>query len=268
MDNSLGKLIGSGGTVNVYEWTSDEVIKVYKPHIPIEVIKNEEYIGKLLNETTLCISKYIKTIELDNKLAIVYERAYGRPIAEFLIETTDNSSTAANFARVHYEIHQCCIDKLPTQNSLSHWWISRMRNHLGDNLEKVQDLINSLPIENKLCHGDFHPLNILVDSDKYTVLDWNGCFLGNPILDVAWSYLTLNSPSIEALYGKITANVTKEFSNEYLKYYCQYANIDKYEILKYLPLASIRRLDDNISFEANISKYENSWLKNIITSIL
>jgi hypothetical protein len=50
MVNSMGKLIGSGGTANVYEWTNNEVIKVIKPHVPIEVIKNEEYIGSLLRK--------------------------------------------------------------------------------------------------------------------------------------------------------------------------------------------------------------------------
>jgi aminoglycoside phosphotransferase (APT) family kinase protein len=140
--------------------------------------------------------------------------------------------------------------------------------HLGEYIHKIEDLNNGLPIENKLCHGDFHPLNILVDSDRYVVLDWNGCCSGNPKLDVVWSYLTLNSPSIECVYGKDIAKITKEFSDEYIKYYCQYANVDKSEILKYLPLVAMRRLDDNLSCETDNSKYENNWLINVITSNL
>ena len=266
MENCVGKLIGSGGTADVYEWTSNEVIKVFKPHVHIEVIKNEEYIGRMLNESNLCIPKYIKTIELNSKLAIVYERVYGRPLAEILIETTEKSNIAANFARVQYEIHQYSMDKLPTQNSMFQWRISRMKNSLGKYIPKIQDLYNALPIESKLCHGDFHPLNILVNCDKYVVLDWNGCCSGSPVLDVVWSYLTLNSPAIEGVYGKNMANITKEFSDEYLKHYCQYANVDKSEIIKYLPLAAMRRLDDNLSCETDNSKYENNWLMNIITS--
>lgn len=262
----MGKLIGSGGTANVYEWTNNEVIKVFKPHVPIEVIRNEEYIGRMLNETTLSIPKYIKTIELNGKLSIVYERVHGRQLADILIEATDKSNIAANFASAHYKIHQCYIENLPTQNSIIHWRISRMGNILGKDIKKIEDLINSLPIENKLCHGDFHPLNILVDCDKYTILDWNGCCSGNPILDVAWGYLTLNSPSIEVVYGQTIANDIKDFSNEYLKYYCQYANLDKCEILDYLPLVAMRRLDDNISCETEISKYENDWLRSMIST--
>ena len=41
-----------------------------------------------------------------------------------------------------------------------------------------------------LCHGDFHPLNILVDeSDTATVLDWSDAVLGDRHYDVARSTL-------------------------------------------------------------------------------
>lgn len=39
-------------------------------------------------------------------------------------------------------------------------------------------------------------------NDYYVAIDWNGSCSGNPLLDVVWSYLTLNSPVIEAIYGK------------------------------------------------------------------
>lgn len=266
MENMIGKLIGTGGTSSVYEWGNNEVIKIFKPNIPNEVIKNEQYIGKMLNDLSLCTPKYIKTIELNNKLAIIYERAYGRTLAEILIETTDKSEVAANFARIHYEIHQCCIDELPSQHDMYKWRISKMSSYFKNEVKKMQDLFGSLSIESKLCHGDFHPLNILVDCGKYITLDWNGICSGNPLLDVAWSYLTLNSPSIELMYGQLMAKITTEFSNEYLKYYCSYSNVDKYDVLKYLPLAAIRRLYDNISCETDMSKYENDWLKDITSN--
>ena len=40
VENSLGDLIGSGGTADVYEWANNEVIKVFKHHVHTEVIKN------------------------------------------------------------------------------------------------------------------------------------------------------------------------------------------------------------------------------------
>lgn len=267
MENVIGKLIGSGGTATVYEWGSNEIIKVFKPSTPIETIKNEEYIGKILNGLPLNIPKYKKTLEIGDKPAIIYERINGRQLAEILIDATDRSEIAANFAKMHYEIHQHHTNELPLQHKMLNWRISKMENYLGTNNKKIQDLLDSLPIENNLCHGDFHLLNIHVDCDKYIALDWEGSCTGNPILDVAWSYLTLISPLIEAVYGQPAAQIVTEFTNEYLNYYCLYANTDKDLILKYLPIVAVRRLYDNITCEADASKYENDWLKTIIFSI-
>jgi hypothetical protein len=74
------------------------------------------------------------------------------------------------------------------------------------------------------------------------------------------------SPAIESIYGQLIANIINEFSTEYLNCYCKYANVDKTKILKCLPLVAIRRLYDNITWETDISRYENNWLKDIIFS--
>ncbi|MDS0524624.1 phosphotransferase [Clostridium sp. SHJSY1] len=257
MKNSIGKLIGSGATADVYEWSNAEVIKVFKPNISSEVIQYEEYIGKILNNTTLSIPKYIKTIRLKSTFAIIYERVYGKSLAEVLMESNDTSKIALDFANLHYKINQCFVKEIPKQSNTLNWRISRARRILGDNIKKVEELLSSLPIRNKLCHGDFHPFNILVNSDKYFVLDWNDCFIGNPIIDVGLSYLALNSPSIKEKSGEIVANESKKFSEEYLEYYCKYASLSKDEILKYLPLAASLKLDDNLSSD-------NKWLKDMI----
>ncbi len=267
MENQIGKFIGSGGTATVYEWGNDEIIKIFKPEVQIETIKNEEYIGKILNDFSLNIPKYIGTIDIDDKKGIIYERINGKQFAEKIFSATDQSETAADFAKMHYEIHQNHTDKLPSQRDMFNWRISKIENYLGKDLRKIQDLLDSLPTNNNLCHGDFHPLNILVEHEKYIAIDWEGSCAGHPFLDVAWSYLTLISPLIQAMYGQLIGQTITDFSDEYLNYYCLYANTDKDLILKYLPVVAVRRLCDNITCVGDASRYENDWLINIISSV-
>lgn len=42
-----------------------------------------------------------------------------------------------------------------------------------------------------VCHGDFHPLNVMVDGDRAWVLDWTDAALGPPEGDVARTLLLL-----------------------------------------------------------------------------
>jgi aminoglycoside phosphotransferase (APT) family kinase protein len=48
-----------------------------------------------------------------------------------------------------------------------------------------------------ICHGDFHPLNIIVGPAGPTVVDWTAARLGPPAFDVAFTALLLAHPPIE-----------------------------------------------------------------------
>jgi aminoglycoside phosphotransferase (APT) family kinase protein len=47
-----------------------------------------------------------------------------------------------------------------------------------------------------LCHGDFHPLNLIVGDAGVTVVDWTAARLGPPAFDVAFTALLLAHPPI------------------------------------------------------------------------
>lgn len=49
-----------------------------------------------------------------------------------------------------------------------------------------------------LCHGDLHPLNLLIDDGRVTVLDWTGAAVAPPGYDVAFTRLLLRHPPLVA----------------------------------------------------------------------
>ena len=54
---------------------------------------------------------------------------------------------------------------------------------------------HALPDGDVLCHGDFHPLNILVERGRITaVLDWPGFLITDPVLDIANTTLLTTIP--------------------------------------------------------------------------
>jgi aminoglycoside phosphotransferase (APT) family kinase protein len=48
-----------------------------------------------------------------------------------------------------------------------------------------------------ICHGDFHPLNIIVGPGDATVVDWTAARIAPPAFDVAYTALLLAHPPIE-----------------------------------------------------------------------
>jgi aminoglycoside phosphotransferase (APT) family kinase protein len=50
-----------------------------------------------------------------------------------------------------------------------------------------------------VCHGDFHPFNLLIDDGgKVTVLDWTGAAIAPAAFDVGFTTLLLRHPPLDA----------------------------------------------------------------------
>lgn len=90
-----------------------------------------------------------------------------------------------------------------------------------------------------ICHGDFHPLNILIQDGKVTgVLDWH-LFIADPVLDVA-NTIKLITVYYKHLSGPASESIDWEMlSQQYLDAYrtqlpLNITNMDYYRVVQYL----------------------------------
>ena len=100
--------------------------------------------------------------------------------------------TGTVMARTHAAMHECVApDSLPG-----------LREELRIRIESAPDLavelasyalgvLEGLPNGDRLCHGDFHPGNILGPWRQPVVIDWGGVTRGDPDADVARTLLVL-----------------------------------------------------------------------------
>jgi streptomycin 6-kinase len=264
MEDMIGKQIGSGGTSTVYEWGNNEVIKIFKSHVTDSTIDNEEYMVRILNNLSLDIPKYKRTIVIQGKKAIIYERVNGKALFESILEEQNTSDIVTRFTNLHYAIHNNNADDLPSQYDFLKRRIIELQSLLDVRASELIDILDSIPNDNKLCHGDYHPLNIIAAPDRYVVIDWNGACSGSPILDVAWSYMTLNSPAIRQVLGGTAADIITVFVKNYINEYCRLAGWEEAQILNCLPIVAARRLYDNNMCDTEVSRYERDWLYDII----
>jgi aminoglycoside phosphotransferase (APT) family kinase protein len=74
-----------------------------------------------------------------------------------------------------------------------------------------------------LLHMDFHPLNIMLSSDGPVVLDWTRASRGNPLVDVAATWVLLASGEVDMnrLEALIVRAGRKVLLNAYLKPFSQ-----------------------------------------------
>jgi aminoglycoside phosphotransferase (APT) family kinase protein len=91
-------------------------------------------------------------------------------------------------------------------------------------LTRVEPLLPELDTGPKVaCHGDFHPLNVLVDGDESMVIDWTDAALGDRHGDVARTQLLFRLAAVlatsnraaKALVGASQGWLSKRFLNAY-----------------------------------------------------
>jgi thiamine kinase-like enzyme len=102
----------------------------------------------------------------------------------------------------------------------------------------IDTLLTIKPIK-KLCHFDFHLENIMYDGQKYIIIDWVNAKLGNPLMDIARSYI-------------IFKQYVKRLANKYLRLMTKEMNIDVTEVYRVLPLMAALRMLEHIDEAFNL----------------
>ena len=55
----------------------------------------------------------------------------------------------------------------------------------------AREVLDSLPDGDRLCHGDYHPANILMAGEEPVLIDWSNALRGDPMADVARARMIL-----------------------------------------------------------------------------
>ena len=104
-------------------------------------------------------------------------------------------------------------------------------------------LLKHQPVERDLvavCHGDFHPGNVMVDSGQVTgILDWSGAQLADIEQDIAVS-LVLVAVAAPELAGGIPPEAFGAFAARYLDTYSQHRALDPERLRYYRAFRAMR----------------------------
>jgi aminoglycoside phosphotransferase (APT) family kinase protein len=112
----------------------------------------------------------------------------------------------------------------------------------------VLTLLSSLPDGQNVCHGDFHPGNVLLTDQGPVVIDWMTACSGSPWADVARSSLILQVGAKAAgrQVHPILRIFIKLFHRLYLQRYLALASSPRVDGERWMPVIAAARLNENI----------------------
>jgi uncharacterized protein (TIGR02172 family) len=217
------KLIGIGRNSEVYEWEDGKVIKLLMEQAPQEWADIEARFGQDVQNAGLPVPYFGEVVEIDGRRGFIMEHIKGRSMLVTLGKQPWRVVGLARLlAKLHVRVHACPApaDWLDQRA----WLKGDIENNelIPEDLKKqLFEVLNKLPKGNQICHGDFHPGNIMMTSRGPVIIDWLGATRGHPMSDMARSVvvLSIGQPPPETPGRWLIEIIRKALLNTYLNTY-------------------------------------------------
>lgn len=222
------KIVGKGYAADVYDYSDNEVLKLFHNFIPLESIDLEYNTTLSIQDINVRIPKAISKIEIDGKTGIIYEKVKGMTIAELLKKRPWLIiKEARKFAELHVALHKCKFSGFISQKTRIKDYILN-KNLLLEEKENFLNRLDTLPEGNAICHNDYNIRNVMVDESDAFIIDWEGTTIGDPASDIA---ITIFRYKIS--YNDVKYSLKKYFKIiywnifywQYLKHYIKLSNL-------------------------------------------
>jgi len=235
-DPRLGRILGSGKEADVFE-DGPVVVKLYKSTAPKRSAFREAAVLALVEPLGLPVPHVLGVKQFGDRWGVIMTRADGPSFADVMLSQPDVIPTYLNeMARLQARVHRYASQHLPSLKAKLATDIKEAPS-LGE--ERQTTLLSGLatmPDGDRLCHGDFHPFNILGRPGREIVIDWLNATLGDPAADVCRSYVLIR-------------HVAPDVAAAYIDAYTAIISGSRERILGWLPFVAAARLAEDVSEE-------------------
>lgn len=238
MDLPLGPLIGSGKEAEVFD-AGDLVVKLYRTTAtaPKRAAFREGSVLALVEALGLPAPSVRGVGQIDGRWGIAMTRAEGPSLAEAIRRPAEAPACLERMARLQLDIHRQPGTHLGSLKFRLAANIGRAGMLDGALKRRLLDGLAALPEGDRLCHGDFHPWNIMGPPGRELVVDWLDACAGDPAADVCRSYVLIRP-------------VAPDLAAAYVDAYAAAAGESRDRILAWLPVVAAARLVEGVPDEA------------------
>src|SRR5215469_18927523 len=168
----LGTLLGQGRTADIYAWGERHVLKLYHAGWPVAMIEDEARISRLVAQTGLPVPSVGDVLTVEGRIGIVFGRVSGPTLVEyFSTRPWTILQSVRVFTDLQLAMHAKSVPDLPSQRQFLQRLIGESDVPTSVSREAHQRL-DDLSDGQMLCHGDFHPENVLHTRAGPVTIDW------------------------------------------------------------------------------------------------
>jgi aminoglycoside phosphotransferase (APT) family kinase protein len=194
----LDQRIGNGRTAEVYALGEHEVLKLYQPWMDPAFILREYMATRAAAESGFPVAAAHQLVQVGERYGVVLERVSGISLLEELQRHPARlTAVARQLADLHVRLNRCpAPPDLPNHREQMRSAILRTKALSTTQRESILFRLEALPTGSTLCHGDFHPENVLLTAHGPVVIDWMTATRGLPASDLMRSSMILETASL------------------------------------------------------------------------
>ena len=255
MERHPVQIVGKGRTADVLAWDAGRVVKLYH-RAPREEAEREAAIGRLAYAAGVPTPRVDDVVEIDGHWGVVFERIEGPTVlSEIFAHPSRVPRLGRAFAELHLAVHRAQVAELRRGKDVLQGGIAHAEGISDDQRLALSSRLAQLPDGDTLCHGDFHPDQVLVTPQGLRVIDWCNGVRGNPAADVTRTLLMLRhgAPppweklSVATRIGLVLGR--EAFIRSYLRRYRRERPVRRAAIDAWMPVIAAARLSDRIPGE-------------------
>ncbi len=246
-------MITQGRTAEIYAWKDDQVLKLLRDGFPANWVEQEARVTRAVYEAGLPVPAVEGTVEVEGRLGVVFERVEGPSmLAELTTKPWKLVKSARLLADLQAATHSRELPGLPSRRERLEGHIRAAATLPLPLREAALQALAALPDGHAVGHGDFHPDNIIMSSKGPIIIDWLDATQGNPLADVARTWLLLRvgaPPGVGAVSRRLSNLSGSLLYSIYLKRYLRLHPASRQQLDAWkLPVAAAR-LSENIPEE-------------------
>lgn len=221
-------VLGVGSMGTVYQIDQDTIIKVYEVVDKLDTIENEVTKAKQAFLLGVPTAIPFDIVKVGDKYGAVFELIKAKNCNDYLVENLDKLDAVckryADFIKTIHSVEAEGID-LPDIKEMYLDHLNDVKALISEDLYgRILKLINSIPSNDNIIHGDLQVRNVMISDDEMILIDMDTLSHGNPIFEFGGLYMTyitfgVHEPENTKQFLNITNEESEKLFYTTLKYY-------------------------------------------------
>ncbi len=186
------EVIGEGNNGTVYRIDGDNVVKVYNDADALDEIQNEREVARLALILGIPTAISYDVVRVGDTYGSVFEMLDASSFSKIIAEHPEKEDWCVReYAALLDRIHGTVVPegKLPDMRETVIGWVASLKGFLPEeSYEKLDRLVQDIPKDDHMIHGDLHTKNIQLTGDEVMLIDMDTLAAGHPVFELAFMY--------------------------------------------------------------------------------